>query len=315
MKAEVKDWGWSPLFADFILVPTPPCIGRPFLHTEEEFQILMEWMTEEGQRIGESNHPPHIARSMKLFARSEIGARTPMLCPVRGLTEERYLSRPDQIIFAMEELIRVGKIYFPTMSVDCADFEDFRVVVDKGNDRGGQVAKFTAWRRNTFVRACLDMVRLGQVQVLRDMWVAKDEVVDREAVTASFRKVLLLRENLDLEYCLGSLESTGFWPRGGDEFFKAAKNLLNESMHECRSSISAWNLTADLEDLDDFRASQVLCTFDVARFAAKEDSEAVQAVALEENADVEEGGHWGQVEDEDPAPLSCSPVVQFIGAP
>ena len=322
MEYENQVWSWSPLYADFILVPTPPCLGRPFLHTEEEFQSLVGWLQEEYKRIGEKNEPPHIARALKLYSRSELGARMPMLCPVAGLAEETLLAKPDQILYAMEELIRVGKIFFPTMKISGLDFEDFRMVLDVGDNRGGQVGRFTTWRRNTFVRACVDMINLDQLDVLRDMWVSKAQGTDCDAVCKAFRSVLLLRENLDLEYIFGSLECTGIWPRGGEQLFQAARNLLQESQYSLSAKITAWNLTDDLEDLDDFRASQVLCTFDQQRLSGegaagspKEGAEE-DVLAGEEGpdtGDTEEGAHWGQVEDQEPAPLSWSPIVVFRG--
>ncbi|KAG0573280.1 hypothetical protein KC19_VG164600 [Ceratodon purpureus] len=321
MEAEKKAWIWSPLYADFILVPTPPCLARPFLHTEDEFQKLVAWFKEEGVRIGEKNSPPHMARALKLYARGEIGAKMPMLCPVRGLTEDTMLDRPDQIMFAMEELIRVGKIYFPTMDISGDDFEDFRMVLDEGDNRGGQVGLFVHWRRNTFIRACLDMVNLDQLDVLRDMWVAKEGGVDTEAVTRAFRSILLLRENMDLEYCFGSLECTGIGARGGEEFFQASKKLLVESQYSCKAKITAWNLNDDLEDLDDFRASQVLCRFEAAHYTGEGHGRVNTGDTVVEQGgpgwqgatETEEGGHWGQVEDTEPRVELFAPIVVFKG--
>ena len=107
---ELTEWSWSPPFMDTIRVPTPCCVSRPYEHSEEEFQGLMKWMEREGERIGDVNEPPHMARALKLFARSEMGGYTPMLCPVKGITEAKLVDRSDQVLYAMEELIRVGRI-------------------------------------------------------------------------------------------------------------------------------------------------------------------------------------------------------------
>ena len=321
--AEAADWDWSPLYANFILNPMPPILSRPFSHTKEEFDGLLDWLRDEGSRIGLANPPPHFARALKLFSRSELGARTPMLCPVKGLTAATLNARPQQVLFAMEELIRVGKIYFPTLDTLGEDFADFRVVLDSGNNTGEQVEKYTAWRTNTFIRACVDMVALDQAGVMRDMWLHR-EGVDREAVCRSFRTVLLLRENIDLEYCLGSLECIGVWPKAGEDFFESAKAMRRESLTICKSKISAWNLKDNLEDLDDFRASQVLCTFDQAKFEGawaalspqEEGSHGSDKEGWNDVASQGEGdGVSGVGEELESATTSISPVVVFTGAP
>lgn len=88
---------------------------RPFQHIEEEFHILVTWMVEEGKNIGIRNESSIFARALKFFIRFECGGRIPLLCPVQGLTLDVLLARANQVLFAMEELIRVGKIYFPTL--------------------------------------------------------------------------------------------------------------------------------------------------------------------------------------------------------
>ncbi|KAG0569467.1 hypothetical protein KC19_6G092600 [Ceratodon purpureus] len=264
MQEEDEEWVWSPVFREFKCEPQPRCISRPYEHSEEEFEGLVKWMEMEGNRIGEKNEPPHMARALKLFAKSELGSRTPMLCPVLGLTEETMTDRGHQILVAMQELIRVGKIYFPTMDTQSDTFETFRLVLDDCVDRGGEVAQYHCWGRDTFVKACLDMLALDKKSLLRDMWVTR-EGVDFEAVSNAFRIVLLYRENLDLGYIFGSLEATGTWPAAGHGLFRAAKELLQDSLHHLHGKLQVWNVTDDLEDLDEWKASQVLCTIDQER--------------------------------------------------
>lgn len=251
---------------DFYSGPQPACITRPYEHSEEEFEGLLKWMEMEGRRIGNRNEPPHIARALKLFARSELGAQMPMLCPVLGLTEETLGRHGHQVLLAMEELIRVGKIFFPTMDIRGESFETFRRVLDQCVDQKGEVAQYNVWRRDTFLRACLDTVELEQKCLLRDMWVERVGV-DKEKVANAFRKVLLYRENLDLGYIFGSLEATGVWPDGsaGDSLFKAAVKLHLDSKAALHGKLQVWNVTVDLEDLDAFKACEILCTIDQLR--------------------------------------------------
>ena len=110
MEIEEEDWAWSPLFAEMIGGAQPPCLNRPYEHSEAEFAAILKWIEMEGKRIGDRNDPPLMARALKLFARSEVEGRMPMHCPVGGLTMHTLLSRTDQIMFAMEELITMEKI-------------------------------------------------------------------------------------------------------------------------------------------------------------------------------------------------------------
>ena len=330
LQAEQKEWAWSPLFSEFILVPLPPCLHRPFEHSEEEFQGLITWLQREGYAMGDRNSPPHMARALKLFAKSEFGARTPMLCHVRGLSDKTLRDRTQQVLFAMEELIRVGKIYFPTLDTGGEDFEKFREVLDCGDNIGDQVENFRAWRRNCFIRACCDSLRREESHILRDLWV-KGEGVDREGCASVFTSVLLLRENIDLGYVFGSIEATGLWPRGGDAFFDAAKVLRRESVSACYTKLAYWNVKDGLEDLDDIRASQVLCTFDASRFSGETSGSPsrfsaeggsplrmgllTDGQAEQETTSALGGGGWGQVEDGEPEAVSVSPVVVMPGQP
>lgn len=318
IQAEQREWEWSPLFMDLICAPLPPFLHRPYEHDEDEFQALLKWLEREGKCIGDRNPPPHMARALKLFSRSENGARMPMLCPVGGLTPETLLNRGNQVMFAMEELIRVGKIYFPTLDVEGEDFKILRTVLDCAEDQGGQVESFTAWRRSTFIRACCDTLSLEKEACLRDMWVNR-EGVDKDGTVASFRNTLLLRENIDLGYVFGSLEATGVWPRGGDELFDAAKVLRRESISACHAKLSKWSVTQDLGDLDDFRASQVLCTFDRSRFSGETESSPSRFSAPGGSAtgggccgdEQQGGGGCGQVEDGELESAPKSPVVSL----
>ena len=78
-----------------------------------------------------------MACAFKLYARSVLRARIPMLCPVLGLVDETLNYGANQIMLAMEELIRVGKIFFPSMDIVGEAFQTFREVLDTAQDRGG----------------------------------------------------------------------------------------------------------------------------------------------------------------------------------
>ena len=264
MREEHIQWCWSPLFMDLIRAPPPTCISRPFEHSDEEFQGLLKWMEPEGKRVGDRNDPPHMAYAMNLFARSWVGGRVPMLCPVLGLTEEIQMAHADQIMLAMEEVIRVGKVFFPDMDIKGESFATFRVVLDTGENHGGLGESFCAWRRDVFIRACLDIVALGKEDLLRDMWVTRPGV-DEQSVADAFRNILLYRENIDLGYIFGAVEATGVWPAAGVGLFVAAKDLLEDSLHHLHGKLQKWNVSEDLVDLDTLRASQVLCTIDQIR--------------------------------------------------
>ena len=215
------------------------------------------------------------------------------------------------------------------MDVEGADFEVFRWVLDNGRNRGGQVEKYQVWRRSAFIRACLDILNLGQENLFRDMWVIRPKV-DKEAVAMIFRNVLLLRENIDLGYVFGSLEATGTWPAAGEDFFLATKELQKESLHHLQSKLQAWNVTDDLEDLDQWRASQVLCTWDRLRFWKTTSVPKVPSPPRPSSPPSDDG-RWdriaspgdetlsqaivalaGQGDELGEGTLSCSPVVALV---
>ena len=305
--AEAREWGWSPLFSHMILLPLPPCLCRPCEHSEEEFQGLIKWMERENGLLEEKNDPPHMARALKLFSRSETGSRIPMLCPVLGLTEERLMKGSVQVMLAMEELIRVGKIYFPTMDIQGDSFEVFREVLDVGDDLGGQVESYQQWRRSTFIRACMDVLDQGKEEILRDMWVTKAGV-DQEKVADRFRQLLLLRENIDLEYAWGSLEATGQWPAAGETLYDAAKEMLVDSMRHMNAKLSDWNIMVDCDDIDYFRPSQVISTFDLPTIEPGVETDSIfsrmeRSQSRERNAGLEwdNAPDVGQVEDVEPS--------------
>ena len=137
------------------------------------------------------------------------------------------------MVFAMEELVRVGKIYFPTLDTLSEEFKNFRGVVDsdaKYRDIVAMMDAFNAWRRESIVWGCLDMTAIGKVDDLRVMWVARPGV-DIGQACVSFQPLLLFRENIDLQYTFGSIEAIGVWPTPGANMFEAA--LAMRTASEC----------------------------------------------------------------------------------
>ena len=159
------------------------------------------------------------------------------------------------MVFAMEELVRVGKIYFPTLDTLSEEFKNFRGVVDssvKYRDIVTIMHAFNAWRRDNILRGCLDMIAIGKVDDLRVIWVARPRV-DIGHACVLFRHVLFLRENIDLQYSFGSIEAIGVWPAPG---------ASTASVSACEDMLNSWTEAGDFNDLDNLRAFQVRCMFD-----------------------------------------------------
>ena len=49
-----------------------------------------------------------------------------LLCPVQGLTSDILLAKTKQVVFAIEELVCVRKIYFPTLNTSSDEFMNLR---------------------------------------------------------------------------------------------------------------------------------------------------------------------------------------------
>ena len=90
---------------------------------------------------------------------------------------------------------------------------------------------FHTWRKSNIIWGCLDMIEIGKIDNLRLMWVARFGV-DTYHVNVSFRRVLLLKENIDTGYYFGSIEAIGIWPTTN------VKGGRNVSLVE---QIVAWN--------------------------------------------------------------------------
>lgn len=101
-------------------------MGRLFEHTKEEFHVLLAWITEEGKSHRTRHEPPVLANVFKLFVKHERSGSMSLLCPVQGLTSYILLAKTKQVVFAIEELVRVGKIYFPTLNTSSDEFMNLR---------------------------------------------------------------------------------------------------------------------------------------------------------------------------------------------
>ena len=115
-----------------------------------------------------------------------------LLCLMQGLTSDVLLVMTKQVVFAMEELIRIGKIYFPTLNTSSDEFMDFREMVDssaKYDDILNMIDAFKAWRGDNIVRACLDTIAIGKLDDLRLISVARPGV-DIDMTCVSFCQIL-----------------------------------------------------------------------------------------------------------------------------
>ena len=132
MAAENEKWRWSILFSIFSESPKPPCVRQPFEHMDEEFHLLLLWITEEGKSSRTCLEHPVLANVFKLCVKNERGGKMPLLCPVQGLISDILSTGIKQVVFAIEVLVRVGKIYFPTMNMSRDEFRNLIELVDLG---------------------------------------------------------------------------------------------------------------------------------------------------------------------------------------
>ena len=188
-----------------------------------------------------------------------------MMCHVQGLTLDVVLSMANQVLFIMEELIRVGKIYFPTLDMTSDKFINFRRIVDsssKHDDMLNMMHAFNTWRRGSIVRGCLDMIVIGKMDGLRLMWVVRPRV-DIHQACVSFRRILLIRKNIDLGYCFESIEAIGVWPTSGANMFETTLAMHVSSVNAYQDKLNSWTQAADFHGHDNLRAFQVRCMFDL----------------------------------------------------
>ena len=66
LAVEATAWSWSSLFLSMCMGPTPPCIERPFRHTETEWSLISAWMLDEEKSGAFVVDPPPFAMALKL---------------------------------------------------------------------------------------------------------------------------------------------------------------------------------------------------------------------------------------------------------
>ena len=144
------------------------------------------------------------------------------------------------MVFAIEEFVRVGKIYFPTLNTSSDEFRNLRDLVDLGvkyDDIVNMMDVFKAWRKDNIIRVCLDMLAIGKLDDLRLMWVARPDM-DLERACVSFCRVLLLRKNINLGYSFGSIEAIRVLSALGTSMFEATSTLSTSSVSVCKDMLS-----------------------------------------------------------------------------
>ena len=107
----------------------------------------------------------------------------------------------------------------------------------KYDDLVNMMDVFKAWRRDSIIRACIDIIAIGKLDDLHLMWVARPEA-DLDRACVSFRRVLLLKENIDLGYYFGSIEAIGVWIALGASMFEAALTLSTMSVSACKDRLN-----------------------------------------------------------------------------
>ena len=89
--------------------------------------------------------------------------------------------------------------------------------------------------------------------------------VDIHHTCVSFCRILLLRENIDLEYCFESIEAIGKLPTLGANMFETTLAMHVSSASVYQDKLNFWTQAADFYGHDNLRAFQVRCMFDLPR--------------------------------------------------
>ena len=84
--------------------------------------------------------------------------------------------------------------------MDNVEFKEFTTILGGGDGFEAIADRGFEWVQQCFLNGCVDMLRLGKEDNLCVIWVAQDGVSMARILDAkkSLRKVLLLRENVDL---------------------------------------------------------------------------------------------------------------------
>lgn len=164
------------------------------------------WTSNTKVKVG--TKPLVMARALKLYAWSKSGGGVLMLCYIKRLTHDTLVDKGHQVLFAMEELIRVGRIYFSTVDTTSQEWEHLRALVETRGHHGNLLRAFITCHRRASLLGWMDILALCNEDDLCLIWVAWPRV-DTTHVLASFHHVFILRENIHLEYVFGAVEATG----------------------------------------------------------------------------------------------------------
>ena len=266
-EAGAQMWQWSPLRLRLLEKLVPGFLTLPCRHDEEEFQDILTWIRAQCTPQGTRTSPPPFVRALKLFIRRENGVDAPLICPRVGVSHSFMLARMAQVQIAMRDLPTLGLFLFPSLDTTASNFEAFREVTATGKDVEALHAEATSWMRLCFWRACNDMLSMDKEDDLRCLWLDASKE-RRDNALEAFRRVMLLRGGVDLEYALACLDLTTEWKVIPTDLILALKDLQTVSMKFCMEKIrpcSGETTRLDnLEGLDigDFGASQILCTMD-----------------------------------------------------
>ena len=266
-EAEAQMWQWSPLRLRLLEKPVLGFLTLPCRHVEDEFQDILTWIRAQCSPQDSRTCPPPFVRALKLFSRHENGVDAPLICPRVGVSHSFVLAKMAQVKLAMRDLPTLGLLFFPSMDTNAPDFEAFREVTATGNDFEALHANAASWMRLCFWRACNDMLSMDKEDDLRCLWLdASQERRDR--ALEAFRRVMLLREAVDLEYASAHIDSTKESMVIPTDIVLAMRGMQAVSMKFCMDKLRPWSgeptRVDNLEGLDigDFGASQILCTMD-----------------------------------------------------
>lgn len=257
-EVEWATWSWSPLFRVLYQGPTPEFMSSPFDHDEVEFTGLIAWISEQVKcSIAVSPCPP-LVRALKLFTRAAMGGSSPLICPLTGPTREEVADHYSNLRVAVQDVCLLGQIYFPGMDgSDCEALQNAFASEDRLSDSASLMMDSAfSWLRFVFFRACLDMCNVGMQDHLAVLWTNGGGPERQEAVKA-LQGVMLLRENADLHWLLGSVDCTRDWPKADitDDLFRSAGAFHLASKAICLGRLDYWRPSgrdglADLDGMD-----------------------------------------------------------------
>jgi hypothetical protein len=108
-----------------------PPHNNPFQHTAKELQVLLDWSKSEILPLLEGTLVPPPILAMKLMSCSRNGPKMPLAWPIGGMSALTSLQdAAPQLQMAMEDIIRLGHLYFPDLFFSISECERFRDCID-----------------------------------------------------------------------------------------------------------------------------------------------------------------------------------------